>query len=598
MKIGKCTNYNHCRLALNDKVFEVRSLKDTKCPECGRDLVITEKEEKSNTLFSTRNIIIFIFLILLLIIIFLLYKNISKKPSKNLTTSKKTFLETNITETNKTTSQNKPIGVEKSTSIGTSSKKDNNQSATSIVPPSKPKAKQKPQTLFKICGSNMINHEIMPTLVENFLKNQGYKDIKSLKGKNNIKVIQATKDNKEYKVEIKADGTKNGYRELRDNSCDIASSYGEMDITEAKRFSFNIKQEQYEDPFAFDAIAIVVNTQNNIEALTTDDLINIFNGTVRDWSNVKNSNLYGDITLYTMSRNSGIYHEFVHDLSRKRGNRYYDLQIASHREFSSHEDLERAVSENRNAIGFVSFEHITNNVKVLGLIEGEHIIFPSRGTIFSEEYDLYDELFIYTNRDSLQNKIVKNFRVFLDSYKTQEWLAKNTKLIPIEIVTDDEMRYEESEKQKILEQIDVKGEYREILKNLVKTPINFHFERGEHNMDHEGHIHIKQLNYLLKKHPEYKGKDIVLIGYSDSVGGDSKKNRELSLRRAIDVKNFIIRNNIIGHHKIDICGFGAYTPLLLEPHAHNEHETRIDRRVEVWIDKLGKFNPRRFRLCK
>jgi len=448
--------------------------------------------------------------------------------------------------------------------------------------------------ILKICGSNMLNHEIMPKLVQKFLEEQNYSDVHGEKEHDLKQNIFGTKDGQKYSVEIKADGTFHGYTDLRNKTCDIATSYGEMDSSIARGFDFDIKNEsnKYEDAFAFDAIAVVVNKSNNIDFLTSHQIRKIFHGDITNWSEIIGSGKRGEIALYTMDETSGIYHEFVHDLT-KNG---HDLVIKSHTSFKSHEKLEESVANHPNAIGFVSNEHVTSNVKLLALNESGHLVYPTASKIFSEEYDLYDELYIYTRPNSAQLSsdfrkfLTDEFRTFLDKESTQEWISRTTKLIAMNIVTNTEMNEEVRERRSILKEHDLDDKYYNVMKQLVKTPINFHFETGKHNMDHEGHIHKKQLDYLLNHHPEYRGKDIVLIGFSDSAGGDSAFNRKLAMNRAKDVRDFLAKEEVVGHHKVDVCSFGAHTPLLLEADADNEHERRVDRRVEVWIDAKGSFS--------
>ena len=173
--------------------------------------------------------------------------------------------------------------------------------------------------ILKICGSNMLNHEIMPKLVQKFLKEQGYSDVHGEKEHDLKQNIFGTKDGQQYMVEIKADGTFHGYTDLKDKTCDIAVSYGEMEERVARGFDFDIKNEsnQFEDAFAFDAIAIVVNKSNNIDSLTSHQIRRIFHGDITRWSEIAGSGKRGKIILYTMDETSGIYHEFVHDLNKK-----------------------------------------------------------------------------------------------------------------------------------------------------------------------------------------------------------------------------------------------------------------------------------------
>jgi phosphate transport system substrate-binding protein len=431
------------------------------------------------------------------------------------------------------------------------------------------------KTIMKICGSNLVNHEIMPTLAKMFLKEIGYKDVSKELTDNDHKIlIVGMRGSKKESIEILSDGSRKGYDDLLTKNCDLAISYGDIDRNIAKSFDFDIKTEAYEDPFLMDAMAIVVNRNNPIESLTTHQIRDIFSGKIKNWSSITNNQKNADIKLYAMGKSSGIYHEFIKDLTSDSGN----FSIASHKEFIKHEELEAEVALNPNAIGFISNEHVTDNVKVVPLKEGNDLIPPNSATIISGEYAFFDELYLYTSPTSKPLSI--KFKEYLNTNEAQEWISQNTKLIAIEIITKEEMRDEEIEKRRRLQNSLIPQEYRDYMRNLVKTPINFHFNTGKSNLDYDTTKHITQLKYLLS-HQDYSNATIVLIGFSDSNGGDTDAQRTLSLRRADEVKRHIAQQNI--SNSMQSKGFGANIHLLYEPYADNEHERKIDRRVEVWL---------------
>ena len=77
----------------------------------------------------------------------------------------------------------------------------------------------------------------------------------------------------------------------------------------------------------------------------------------------------------------------------------------------------------------------------------------------------------------------------------------------------------------------------------------------------------------------YDGADVRIVGHTDSFG-DAQVNRDLSLRRANSVRDFLARNYGIGSNRIATEGLGEEQPI-----ASNDTISgrRANRRVEVYI---------------
>ena len=440
-----------------------------------------------------------------------------------------------------------------------------------------------PKTIMNICGSNLINHDIMPKLAIEFLEERGYRDVhKELTDNEHKVLVIGTRGTKKEAIEILSDGSWKGYADLLAETCDLATSYGEMNHTIASKFDFEIKTEAYEDPFLLDAIAIVVHKNNPIKWLEPHQLRKVFSGEITDWSELTNGQKQGKIVLYSMAESSGVYHEFVKDLKpdSKR------FSIASHKSFVKHEDLESQVALTPNAIGFVSNQHTTSNVTVIKIKEGDSFVAPKPATILSEEYDFFDELYLYTQQRT--RPLAKTFQAYLNRADVQKRIAKRTKFVAMNIVTKKEMDYMSQEvKKKRMQNKLVPDEYKWYMKELIQTPINFHFDTGKSHLDHEAYKHIVQLKDLLSKEG-YENITISLIGFSDGGRYRNMTNEEdrrakisLSKRRAETVK-FVLQD-IFPNIKINITGFGGNEHLLYAPHADSKHERKLDRRVEVWL---------------
>ena len=560
MAKAKCINFQCSEIG---KVVEVENPTITtqpRCKKCGEDLIV------SNPIGVKKYVISGVVALLLIGGGGLAYNQ------GWFDSSKEEIQDKNVTENIDNSTKKKK---EKNNTIAVSNVE---RKPTKPTPPPPVPAK----SIMQICGSNLVNHEVIPTLAIKFLTDKGYTNVhKELTNdEHTVRIVGNRGDTKEY-IEILSDGSIKGYDDLLNQSCDLATSYGEMSKTIAKNFKFIIKTKAYESPFALDAIAIVVHANNPIKSLTPHQLRRVFSGQITNWSEVTNGQKQGEILLYGMSKDSGVYHEFVKDLKPQKGG----FQInSSTKSFVKHEDLEAEVALQPDAIGFVSNAHTTNNIKVVPLREGDSLLSPNPATILSEEYDLFDELYLYSSSDS--NRLSMKFKAYLNSDDIQKWISENSKLVAMNIITKEEsLEMEQHQKQKRLDNPLIPQSYRDYMSTRIQTPVVFYFDTGKSDLDHEAYKHILQLKSVLKK---YQGATISLIGFSDSGKyrgltplQDQQAKIDLSKERANRVKSVL--EPIFPKLAIETRGFGGDEHLLFAPHADSVHERKLDRRVEVWL---------------
>lgn len=105
---------------------------------------------------------------------------------------------------------------------------------------------------------------------------------------------------------------------------------------------------------AVDAVAMIVNKNNDIDELSMDDLREIFTGKVKRWGDVFPTKLKNDsINIVFDDNGSGIMH-YMQD-KFLNGGKFGKNVFAQH----STEDVFKAVQSHKNAIGFVGVSWIT-----------------------------------------------------------------------------------------------------------------------------------------------------------------------------------------------------------------------------------------------
>lgn len=105
---------------------------------------------------------------------------------------------------------------------------------------------------------------------------------------------------------------------------------------------------------------MITNRANPVANLSTEEVVGIFTGAIREWSEVPGAKIGGPIDLFDRNGASGTQDAFRHIFLGE------ELQITSSATAETSNGLEKnAVSADKQAIGFASFAY-TNNVNAVG----------------------------------------------------------------------------------------------------------------------------------------------------------------------------------------------------------------------------------------
>jgi len=174
--------------------------------------------------------------------------------------------------------------------------------------------------------------------------------------------------NSNVKINVQGGGSSVGIKSANDGSADIGTSSKELKDDEKQGLS------QYE--LGKDGIVIAVNNKNGVSDLSKDQLKDIFSGKITNWKEVGGSD--GEIHIITREAGSGTLDAFE---SIVMG----DSKIKSDAVVqSSTEAVKQSVKQDANAIGFVSFAHMSDDVRALKVSGIE----PNEKTIADGSYEL------------------------------------------------------------------------------------------------------------------------------------------------------------------------------------------------------------------
>lgn len=415
------------------------------------------------------------------------------------------------------------------------------------------------QPMMRIHGSNTLGEKLTPRLVEAYLMAQGGSNIITEPGVNaGEKIIRALVNGRNEFIEVHAHGSSTAFSGLAEGKADLGMASRRIKTQERddmREKLGDLTEARSEQIVGLDGLAIVTHPSNPISQLTIAQLLQIFSGSVTNWSQVGGRNL--PITLYARDEASGTWDSFkgiVLDPAKAK-------LAESATRFESSTRLSDSVAQDEQGIGFIGLPYV-RRTKLLAIAAGEgaQAILPTHFTISTEDYPLARRLYFYVPGNSTNTD------------------------------TDEFVRFSNSERgQAIVEEIgfvsqNIKagkpfannfypGSMRDLTSRSQRLSLNFRFRDGSDELDSKGRADLERLvKYVEINAP----KRVQLFGFSDSEG-DKADGLALSVRRAKVVEDLLIQRGI---YPLVAKGMGDEAPLAS---SDSEAGRQMNRRVEVWI---------------
>lgn len=413
---------------------------------------------------------------------------------------------------------------------------------------------------LRIQGSNTIGAALGPALVKGMLEHQGLQAVHSEPGDgaNEQRVIGKTRQGKTVTVEVAAHGSSTGFSALKKSNADLAAASRPIKDSELVDLEplGDLKSPEAEHVIAIDGLAIILNPQNPLNTLNTEQLAQIFNGEVSHWEDV--GGVDGAIHLYARDDQSGTYDTFKELVLNRRGK---PLAVAAKR-FESSEALSDAVSHDPQGIGFIGLPYV-RQAKALAIVDGDsQPMLPVTSLIATEDYPLSRRLYFYLP-PSNRNPWAKALVDFTQSGKGQAIVAANGFIA------------QQVQAIAVEPRASMPEDYQSIVRDAQRLSVNFRFEEGSASLDNKARQDLQRVVAYIKSHGKLD-KQVTLVGFGDAKN-DPQRAALLSKLRAMAVRRELVKNGVVLR---DIRGFGAQMPVA----ANTADEGRIkNRRVEVWV---------------
>jgi phosphate transport system substrate-binding protein len=277
----RCLNIGNCEKADRKEVIDLPEGVAPVCPECGAQLTPTKPPEKRAHTVSC--VVVSVLLLLLGAVSFygiklLLGPHTSSAPPAPAPTMPLVAATPTATTSLATTTPAPTTPLIAATPAPT----------TSLVAGTPVAA-----VVLRIHGSNTIGSKLVPSLIDEFLKEQGATSTHIVTGKNaDESEVEATFPGElpPERVEIFAHGSATAFADLQTNKCDIGMASRQIKADEAKSCEIAGLGDMYspasEHVLGLDGIAVIVNHANPLNALTKNQIADIFSGKVSDWNQV------------------------------------------------------------------------------------------------------------------------------------------------------------------------------------------------------------------------------------------------------------------------------------------------------------------------
>ncbi len=170
-------------------------------------------------------------------------------------------------------------------------------------------------------------------------------------------------DNPHVSIAVTGGGSGVGISSLIDGDIEVANSSRPMTDDEMEAVKDNHGEEPYAVRFAVDGVAVVVNDDNPVEALTIDQVGAMYRGEITNWSEVGGDDQ--EVTLYGRQSTSGTYVFF-------RGLVVQDEYSERKRNMPGTSDIVEAVISDGGGIGYAAIGYADEEgVKALDIAADE-----------------------------------------------------------------------------------------------------------------------------------------------------------------------------------------------------------------------------------
>jgi len=217
-----------------------------------------------------------------------------------------------------------------------------------------------------------------------------------------------SESHEDIRIYVQGGGSGMGIRSTEQGLADIGMSSKELSDAE--------KENITEVIIGKEGIVVAVSNQNNISDLSIEQIRDIFNGKITNWKELGGN----DMEIHVVTREEGSGTRSAFESIVMDGTKIKNSAIVQ----SSTESVKQSVASDPGAIGFVSFAHMSDDVKAIS-VDG---VVPTVDTITNGEYSL-QRPFLFLVKGEPTGAV----KEFIDWVKSPSGakIIKEDKIIPV-----------------------------------------------------------------------------------------------------------------------------------------------------------------------
>ncbi|HEY4689284.1 MAG TPA: phosphate ABC transporter substrate-binding protein [Anaerolineae bacterium] len=197
----------------------------------------------------------------------------------------------------------------------------------------------------------------------------------------------------DVRIAVTGGGSGTGIASLINGTADIANASRAIKPEERQEAS---GAQPYEIEIARDAIAVIVHPANPVDALTLQQISDIFSGKITNWKDLGGEDR--PIVLLSRETNSGTHVFFLEQVVRLGQKENKTLFSPDTLLLPSSEGITAEIRQNVNAIGYDGLGYVTPDVKTIAVAAtpGKPFVLPGIESVNDGSYPIARPLYMYT----------------------------------------------------------------------------------------------------------------------------------------------------------------------------------------------------------
>lgn len=429
-----------------------------------------------------------------------------------------------------------------------------------ILPGTSPAFAQDDAERLRIHGSNTLGDALLPAMVETWLQDIGYTQIKR-RPNNALRLeIQAVRDGMPLIVEIERRGSAAGFQDLVDGNAEIAMMTRAPNAAErdAGWQLGDLESPDQEFVVALDGLAIVVDPSNPVRSLSVAQLREVLTGRITDWSQLGGRS--GAIQLHVVAAPSG-----NRDFLRERVLGSAPL-AGNVRTAPNLTQAARAVAGHADALAVVGVgTAIPRGVRTLAISDGGIAVLPTRINVLSEDYPLVRRYRLYGGQ--LMSALGRSFAQYSVTRRAQQ-AVERAGFIAVTLRPASQPLPPDARKP-----------YGEAVAGAERLPLSVRFNPDSLTtfFDSRSANDLDRLVAYLRL-PQNQNRHATVVGFANDDGSNRLITTVRSNERADAVAEYLVRQGIPVQRSV---GVGAVRALA-NPGGGEDARYRNER-VEVWV---------------